>query len=186
MTDKQRHVQSNFCNQKERTHGLVLKTRTLRCQLPIKIGKESKFTAQSRPTRTNIFQPIMRVNSKKENPSPEFTPTCRSCGIKGILMQVREDNPNGNARRPYYKCIPCGRFLTFCDGRGLSPINPTCICGTPSRRQKNGQRHRIPGGVHYVCSTGRCRFYVVERDTDGGQLQIWKGLEELFIQKDYV
>jgi hypothetical protein len=122
----------------------------------------------------------------KHEDSPEPTPTCRRCGSEGSLLEVRGDNLNGNARRPYYRCSSCGQFLAFCDERGLRPTNPQCGCGEPSRRQMNGQQHRVPRGVHYVCSQGRCGFYDIERNTDGSQLQIWTGLVDTFIEKGYI
>lgn len=143
---------------------------------------ESKSHDELILTETNIIQSSMTVVPKKE-PSPEPIPTCQSCGLEGILRQVRDDNPNGNAGRPYYKCLSCRLFLSFYDERRLNPTNPRCCCGMPSRRQMSRQDHQIPRGIHYVCPRGQCRFYEIERDGDGAQLQISRRLEDIFIRK---
>ncbi|KAJ5544763.1 hypothetical protein N7535_006851 [Penicillium sp. DV-2018c] len=57
------------------------------------------------------------------------SPHCLSCNGGSIRRIARADNPNGNAGRPYYKCVGCGRFICFDDARGLSPSNPLCDCG---------------------------------------------------------
>lgn len=182
MTDEQHHVQSNDCNKKERAHGLVLYTRTLRCRFPIKIGRESKFDAQLRSKETITLQPIM---DPSQNLPEAADPAASEASLWKSMKTFPAAMPAGHTTSVY----PMADFspvAIFCDECGLSPTNTTCLCGTPSRRQMNRQSHRVPGGVHYICSRGRCRFYVGEKDKNGGQLQIYMGSREIFIQKCYI
>ncbi|KAI1923743.1 hypothetical protein LOZ65_003193, partial [Ophidiomyces ophidiicola] len=101
--------------------------------------------------------------------APETAPKCYLCGRKGVLKITRASNRNGNAGRPYYKCLPCNKFLTFNDLRGNDPKNPQCFCGTSSKLQISGLDKKVPRGLHYVCRLGRCGFYDTERR---GQMQL--------------
>jgi hypothetical protein len=54
------------------------------------------------------------------------------------LSYTGEDNPNGNASRPYYVCpfehdYEATNFLGFADERGNAAYNPPCWCYTPSK-----------------------------------------------------
>jgi hypothetical protein len=75
---------------------------------------------------------------------------------------TRTSNRNGNANRPYLKCSPCDKFVTFLDERGNHPVNRKCECHRPSRLQVasfyKGRK------LHFVCSTGNCAFYEVAHD----------------------
>ncbi len=85
---------------------------------------------------------------------------------------TNQSNPNGNAGRPYDKCVPCHKFLGFADYRGNDPDNPLCDCGASSRRQMVGLQKRVPRGVHFVCSLGTCNFYKECIGTDGKQFAV--------------
>ena len=86
-------------------------------------------------------------------------PPCYLCSRPSTLRIVQPNNPNGNAGRPYFKCIPCDRFLVFADARGNHATNPPCACGVPSKMQAaSAWKGRV---VHFVCRLGQCRFYEV-------------------------
>ena len=88
---------------------------------------------------------------------PQSAPTCLRCGQETERLITRWSNRNGNAGRPYYKCLHCGGFNSFADDRGNDAGNPLCDCGQASRRQISGvQRGRR---VHYVCRFGRCDYF---------------------------
>ncbi|KAK7219776.1 hypothetical protein V2G26_007779 [Clonostachys chloroleuca] len=90
-------------------------------------------------------------------PPPEEPPICFRCRGPSKKHITRTSNRNGNAGRPYYKCICCGQFLAFADDRGNDPSNPLCHCGSSSKMQvacrEKGRK------VHYVCRLGKCDFY---------------------------
>jgi hypothetical protein len=90
-------------------------------------------------------------------PPPEGPPTCFLCNGPSSEYTTRRSNRNGNAGRPYYKCDPCEKFLTFADDRGNDPLNPLCHCQVSSRRQVSCREKG--GKIHYVCRLGRCDFY---------------------------
>ncbi|KAJ5505569.1 hypothetical protein N7453_004526 [Penicillium expansum] len=91
-------------------------------------------------------------------------PRCLECRDDGIRRIVNDNNPNGNAGRPYYRCYPCDRFICFDDQRGISSANPLCDCGLYSRRQMAGVGKQVPRGLHYVCARGGCYFYELMLD----------------------
>ncbi|TLS20373.1 uncharacterized protein PpBr36_11357 [Pyricularia pennisetigena] len=100
----------------------------------------------------------------------KIPPVCKRCAKKSSLLITGPENPNGNAGRPYYKCIACNRFFTFADDRGTKLDSPLCDCREPSRLQLNG-RDRTPAfGLHCVCKYGECDFYRVIVGKDGNQL----------------
>lgn len=114
-----------------------------------------------------------------------YTPIC-SCGCPGTRRDASPDNPNGNANRPYYRCEPCGRFLTFCDGRGLGPANPECWCGQASRRQVTRHDHAVSRAIHFVCQSGRCSYYEARIDQDGRWVRVPPGMMGTLINASYV
>lgn len=95
---------------------------------------------------------------------------CHLCGGPSTRLVTRYSNRTYYGGRPYFKCLPCNKFLAFADERGINSSNPRCYCdcgrgrqgqqGQLSRLQMNGQAHpRLPRGLHFVCATGRCGFY---------------------------
>ncbi|KAI4594028.1 hypothetical protein KJ359_008818 [Pestalotiopsis sp. 9143b] len=92
-------------------------------------------------------------------PPNEQTRTCRRCNRPVQRRITKQSNRNGNAGRPYYRCVPCNKFIAFDDDRGRHEDNPLCECGLPSRTQLNGLYASPPRGVHYVCGTGKCNYY---------------------------
>lgn len=80
-------------------------------------------------------------------------------------------NLNGNVGRPYYICVCCkgaGRrthsvhergWITWDDDRGISPSNPNCDCGIPSRQDKAGVGSRRQGMGFSTCASGACDYY---------------------------
>lgn len=106
-------------------------------------------------------------------PSTAVAPACVRCRKKTQRFITRPSNRKGNAGRPYYKCVPCGKFARFDDERGNDDRNPPCDgCGHPSKRQVAGDDTLVPGGIHYVCSQGTCDFYQPHLNRDGVQLAV--------------
>lgn len=98
---------------------------------------------------------------------------CSTCGGPCERMVTRSSNRNGNAGRPYFKCVPCNKFIRFDDARGLDQGdqgNPLCDCGQSSRRQitsrEKGRR------IFYVCTIGACQFFEWHRNEDGSRWSI--------------
>ncbi|KAI1813819.1 hypothetical protein GGS20DRAFT_453257 [Poronia punctata] len=96
------------------------------------------------------------------NPPPAEPPRCRRCRETTTLYITSPDNPNGNARRPYYCCSWCDKFSVFADYRGNWVTNPRCDCWQSSKRQVTGiyndHGNKVPGMVHFVCRLGKCGF----------------------------
>lgn len=109
-------------------------------------------------------------------------PCCSNCNCFGERQITRRSNRNGNAGRPYFRCPSCSRFLTFDDDRGIHPTNENCHCGAASRRQLNGRDHAIPGGIHYVCARGKCKYFSRHMTNYGWQLAIEEELVNLLIK----
>ncbi|KAJ5476577.1 hypothetical protein N7475_002306 [Penicillium sp. IBT 31633x] len=121
-------------------------------------------------------KPDTKASQTRKTPAMTITrhdpPHCRKCHHEGIKRIVRDENPNGNAGRPYYQCSICGRFICFDDTRGISPANPRCDCGKYARRQISGVSKRVRHGIHYICARGGCGFYEEDLDADGVQRQV--------------
>jgi len=94
-------------------------------------------------------------------------PICYRCGSRSVRLITSAFNLNGNAGRPYYKCLECPRFLAFADDRGNDPSNPECNCGIPSKSQRTGRNHETPGALFYTCSRGACNFFTWSGTDDG-------------------
>lgn len=104
---------------------------------------------------------------------PASPPHCFHCGNPSTRLTTRISNRNGNAGRPYFKCIPCNQFLVFADRRGNDPANPPCRCGLSSKRQIEGKRQRMSGrNIHFVCRLGTCDYYAAARDQTGNQIRV--------------
>ncbi|KAJ6168069.1 hypothetical protein N7497_000912 [Penicillium chrysogenum] len=112
-------------------------------------------------------------------PAPENAPDCMKCGKPSVQFWTKTSNRNNNAGRPYFKCVPCDKFLVFNDNRGNDPLNPHCYCGVSSKRQVSGSSRRVSRGVHYVCRLGPCNFYQPEMGDGGHQLSLEDVEEEL-------
>lgn len=106
-------------------------------------------------------------------------PHCLSCGKKTFRDRCVPWNKNGNAFRPYYKCLQCG-FSCFGDMRGVLAENPTCDCGDGmqfSRRTIAGPdsgKTKIPRSIFYQCAIGGCDFWQYMKN-DQGAILIWSG-----------
>ncbi|KXL46122.1 hypothetical protein M433DRAFT_160112 [Acidomyces richmondensis BFW] len=110
---------------------------------------------------------------------------CPWCGRKDNNLYfyiTRTSNRNGNAGRPYVKCGPCQKFITFQDNRGVHLDNPKCKCETPARLQVAGKFQKVkPRGLHYVCSTGGCNHYSVAKNELGRQYSLSDDLLTMFV-----
>jgi len=97
-------------------------------------------------------------------PPPEKPAQCHRCNGRVEEYTVKSKNRNGNAGRPYYKCIGACRkktFLVFADSRGNFPENPDCLCrtsGTSSKMQLANEKENSRK-VHLVCRRGRCNYF---------------------------
>ncbi|KAI0412234.1 hypothetical protein F5X98DRAFT_379980 [Xylaria grammica] len=116
---------------------------------------------------------------------PTQPPRCHRCGRTSERLVTRSSNRNGNAGRPYYKCLHCNKFLVFGDYRGNDSTNPKCYCGCSSKLQVTGRSNSVPGRLHYVCRLGLCDFSGPCRDERGLDvvinMDLVGGLSRLFI-----
>ncbi|KAF2158363.1 hypothetical protein M409DRAFT_71684 [Zasmidium cellare ATCC 36951] len=111
--------------------------------------------------------PISPPSTPPGTPTPA-NPRCPLCGAGNPHLTkyiTRTSNRNANAGRPYLRCDPCNRFVTFTDKRGVHEVNPHCQCDKPSRIQV-ASKHK-GRGLHFVCSTGVCKFYEEAKDEAG-------------------
>lgn len=63
----------------------------------------------------------IKMSTTETPDTAEPTPRCTRCGASSAQLTghtTRNDNPKGNASRPYLKCSACDRFITYVDGRG--------------------------------------------------------------------
>ncbi|KAI0528186.1 hypothetical protein F5B22DRAFT_584048, partial [Xylaria bambusicola] len=109
---------------------------------------------------------------------PTQPPVCIRCGQVSERFITGSPNRNGNAGRPYYKCLHCDKFLVFDDSRGNDSMNPECHCGYSSKCQVTGGSNRAAGRLHYVCRLGRCDFFCVVKDAKGMDIFIDMDLAE--------
>lgn len=117
----------------------------------------------------------IKIESTDDPIFPHYPPRprCPLCGVDGRYLTkliTRTSNRNKNAGRPYIKCLPCDRFITFLDDRGKHKVNPKCACGKPTRIQVASQRKGR--GLHYVCSTGACGHYSIALDSQRKQINL--------------
>ncbi|KAI0388265.1 hypothetical protein F5Y17DRAFT_245594 [Xylariaceae sp. FL0594] len=98
---------------------------------------------------------------------PTQPPQCSRCGRVSERRITRSSNRNGNAGRPYYKCLHCNKFIVFDDYRGNDSTNPECHCGCSSKLQVSGRSKPVAGRLHYVCRLGRCDFFSPGKDAKG-------------------
>jgi len=112
--------------------------------------------------------------------APDVAPDCHRCRKPSTMWYTRYSNRKGNAGRPYYKCLPCGKFLVFADERGNDPTNALCFCGETSKRQVSGPDKRKPRQIHYVCRVGGCDFYKVHLTAKGEAIRLSKDLVREF------
>jgi hypothetical protein len=150
---------------------------------------DSQVTLRSASIRLLLsLSPTLRRIYSSLSPQcvwPHWDTQCLKCHNDGIKWTVKDDNPNGNAGRPFYKCDSCSRFICFDDQRGISCANPICDCGQYSRRQMSGVRKQFPRRLHYVCAPGGCDFYGPMLD-NGRQCYIPEQLVHFSIATSFV
>ena len=112
-------------------------------------------------------------------PAPDSGPDWRRCGKPSDEFVTKTSNRNNNAGRPYFKCVPCDKFLVFNDIFGNDPENPIFYRGVSSKRQVAGRYRQVPGGVHYVCRLGCCNFYMPQMGNTGRQVSLEDVEDEL-------
>lgn len=78
---------------------------------------------------------------------------CARCGRVLMRQHVKPQNLI-NFGRPYYRCKH-DDFFVYADDKGVSPENPSCNCGLPSRG--NSAKNK-PYSVYYNCASRRCCF----------------------------
>jgi DNA-directed RNA polymerase subunit M/transcription elongation factor TFIIS len=113
-------------------------------------------------------------------PPRRFDFICPICGREPKYFVTRRSNRNGNAKRPYYKCIPCNKFVSFDDDRGILTQNPPCDCSVQSRMQVAGKFAATARGLHFVCAKGKCGFYEGALAPTGEQYQLDDNLIDMF------
>ncbi|KAJ5168069.1 uncharacterized protein N7482_003663 [Penicillium canariense] len=81
-----------------------------------------------------LFQNIMTIALDEATPPAPPAPTgiCWSCGLSGVVRQTRHDNTNGNADRPYYKCLHCGLFLASAIDAASAPRTRSAGAESPA------------------------------------------------------
>ena len=52
---------------------------------------------------------------------PEHGPLCLACRRPSTFGRVSSSNTNGNARRPFYRCTHCDKWVTWADMRAVGP-----------------------------------------------------------------
>ncbi|SMQ44940.1 unnamed protein product [Zymoseptoria tritici ST99CH_3D1] len=110
-------------------------------------------------------------------PAGPAEPNCSRCGAHNddlTRLITKTSNRNGNAGRPYLKCLPCERFVTFDDRRGTSANHQPCDCEKPSRLQLAGKAKGRK--LHFVCATGTCGFYTAKVNGEGDVVVIEEDL----------
>ncbi|KAL8710760.1 MAG: hypothetical protein Q9220_004778 [cf. Caloplaca sp. 1 TL-2023] len=133
-------------------------------------------------TTQSSFVPVPKRPSSNIPYFPLRSPRCRHCGwIPKYRDKVLPTNPNGNADRPYYKCVKCKQnaspnarktgdrikgWITWDDHIGISPENRPCFCagGYACRQDMAGVDSFYPGGGFWTCATGSCNFLSFRRD----------------------
>ncbi|KAK4221702.1 hypothetical protein QBC38DRAFT_344325, partial [Podospora fimiseda] len=86
-------------------------------------------------------------------------PRCRKCRNQSTLSEAGEGNKNGNKGRPYYKCNPCGNWITWADLQDCGgKDNRYCRCRQKTRTNICGENSKVPGKINYKCASGNCDF----------------------------
>ncbi len=88
-------------------------------------------------------------------------PYCPRCGAKYKDLErfvTKTSNRNGNSGRPYLKCMPCNKFVTWLDDRGIDDECPTCSCKLLCRRQVAGNKARL---IHEHCISYAAWVHVI-------------------------
>ncbi|KAM7187593.1 hypothetical protein V8F33_011149 [Rhypophila sp. PSN 637] len=141
---------------------------------------EESHTGNDKAPQGNGSDPISTINllaqiTNLENAGKLLSPSfpqegapCQVCDQSSTFGRVSASNPNGNAHRPFYKCIKCDKFITWADLGGVLADNPECDCAVgvgrravlPSRMTATGKRAASgPGRVFYTCAEARCDFW---------------------------
>lgn len=132
-------------------------------------GPTIQSSKMTRVKHETISQPIYPPEPRKPR-----CPICSQSGKNLLRLTTRTSNRNGNANRPYLKCSPCDKFITFLDERGSHSVNPRCECHMPSRLQVASSNKGRK--LHFVCSTGHCTFYEVAHDNDNETINLTESL----------
>jgi len=134
----------------------------------------SMVTVASAPSPPPPPYPPSRIGPPSSPPAtPVRLPRCCRCGANYKDLErfvTKTSNRNGKSGRPYLKCIPCNKFVTWLDDRGIDDECPTFPCNFVCRRQVAGKYGKInPRVLHYVCGMGTCDYYEICRYEDGGE-----------------
>ncbi|RAK73136.1 uncharacterized protein BO72DRAFT_248397 [Aspergillus fijiensis CBS 313.89] len=136
----------------------------------------------NRPTKYSAIQMtstgLRTATTAPTAPQRPRPPPCRRCNAITSQYIVSENNENGNAGRPYYRCHHCGTFACFADLRGVHPDNPACDCEgqLPCRLQVASQNDRrcFPGALFYTCAVGGCNYFQRLEDENGEAVVIFE------------
>jgi hypothetical protein len=145
-----------------------------------KISIVSESPPATQRTRAQPLRETLSPTQREEihllRNNQQAIPNCRSCRKACTRHITRSSNRNGNAGRPYYKCIPCDKFSCFEDSRGEDETNPLCDCGKSSRRQLSGREKGRR--IFYVCKTGSCDFFQFHKRQDGSIWSVGQDMAE--------
>ncbi|KAK3986577.1 hypothetical protein QBC44DRAFT_373057 [Cladorrhinum sp. PSN332] len=89
---------------------------------------------------------------------PKNGPVCKMCKSPSRLDITSDENDNGNARRPFYKCQPCKNWITWGDLEGCDVGNVKCRCRRRARTMVCGDKSKCPGKRFWKCASGFCDF----------------------------
>lgn len=145
-----------------------------------KISVISEATLSPSPARSPApYYPVLpspqpsRYTASPPAASPsseQSAPRCRRCGDPCVRRITRTTNRNGNAGRPFYKCIPCDKFSCFADPVGDSEKNPLCDCGLNSKRDLSSREKGRK--IFFTCKSGQCDFFEFHKREDGTDWQV--------------
>ncbi|KAI1472750.1 uncharacterized protein F4812DRAFT_410127, partial [Daldinia caldariorum] len=103
---------------------------------------------------------ITQIPVEELAPFPTLPPQCLKCKRVTTGLTTSWANTNGNADRPYFKCLRCKVFYIFADTRGNNPDNPECErpcnCGASTKLIANRDGKERYFHLLYVCRRGTC------------------------------
>lgn len=83
---------------------------------------------------------------------PHLGPPCPKCKAQSHLRITSSYNTKGNANRPYYRCQPCDKFVTWADLKDV--VGPyLCYCGNRCRELVTTR-----GVKNWKCPDAICNF----------------------------
>ncbi|KAI1661986.1 hypothetical protein F4813DRAFT_384701 [Daldinia decipiens] len=124
-------------------------------------------------TVDEVLELFPGIYKQRTTDFPTYAPLCRRCNKRATSKDTKKDNPNGNAGRQYYECLPCNNYLGFADARGNDRANSDCKCEPPISRKRllvghwdESNKNSRAGQVFYVCRHGKSGFHKFHETTE--------------------